>query len=236
MQVPDDPWWNEQLAHYSDSLQSVIDRALAHAEEPFAERVWIDLKRYLQAWGRVGAPLLELYEHPFLVELLVDLTLASRYGFSLVLRDVRGFIEQLADQSYRQVWGRRGLKEDLAQRRRVFGDTPATLLAFQHWHHLRVIIGDLAETLQFEHVVSELSDLTDVITDAAIDQAQASMVKRYGHPGTEFVVIGMGKLGGGELNYSLILILFLFMINLGRQVAGDKKSVGMIILRNLVNV
>ncbi len=62
----------------------------------------------------------------------------------------------------------------------------------------------------------ELSDLADVCTDIALDEALAWAEARFGRPQTlsgercPFVVIGMGKLGGRELNAGSDIDLLLF--------------------------
>ena len=97
------------------------------------------------------------------------------------------------------------------------------LLAFQHWHHLRLIVGDLAETIVFESIISELSALTDVLIDAAIDFATAELAPRCGRAQTSFTVLGLGKLGGGELNYSSDIDL-IFVYDENGETAGGRKQ------------
>jgi glutamate-ammonia-ligase adenylyltransferase len=73
-----------------------------------------------------------------------------------------------------------------------------------------------------DEVGRELSALASVCLDAALGRLRAELVTRYGPPLTDdgrpcrFVVIGMGKLGGAELNFSSdIDLLYLYETDQG---------------------
>jgi len=59
-----------------------------------------------------------------------------------------------------------------------------------------------------DEVARELAHLADVCLDAAVARVSAELIARWGEPRTadgrrcRFVVFGMGKLGGEELNFS----------------------------------
>ena len=71
-------------------------------------------------------------------------------------------------------------------------------------------LGSLQETTR------DLSDLAEVTLQAAHDWAFSQLIKRYGVPLDEgdkpisFVILGMGKLGGSELNFSSDIDLIYF--------------------------
>jgi glutamate-ammonia-ligase adenylyltransferase len=92
-----------------------------------------------------------------------------------------------------------------------------TLRRFRRRQLVRIAWRDLASLADVETILSELSALADVCIAAACDHAERALQVRYGVPraqdGSEhrLLVLGMGKLGGGELNFSSdIDLVFLF--------------------------
>jgi glutamate-ammonia-ligase adenylyltransferase len=88
---------------------------------------------------------------------------------------------------------------------------------FRRRQLVRIAWRDLASLTDVETVLRELTLLADVCISAASDCATRSLRERYGVPrgqdGSELklLVLGMGKLGGGELNFSSdIDLVFLF--------------------------
>ena len=85
------------------------------------------------------------------------------------------------------------------------------LRRFKSREILRIGIQDLVGNLDLAGVTAGLSDLADVILREAVAIADAELGARFGEarvPGAEgsrrcrFVVLGLGKLGGRELNFS----------------------------------
>ncbi|UQA55213.1 bifunctional [glutamate--ammonia ligase]-adenylyl-L-tyrosine phosphorylase/[glutamate--ammonia-ligase] adenylyltransferase [Polyangium aurulentum] len=78
----------------------------------------------------------------------------------------------------------------------------------------------------------EIADLADVTIEVALEDAVAQVSARFGPPrgGTgapaRFVVLGMGKLGGGELNIgSDVDLVFFYDTDEGESVAPDGSSI-----------
>ncbi|HEV2865541.1 MAG TPA: glutamine-synthetase adenylyltransferase, partial [Allosphingosinicella sp.] len=67
-------------------------------------------------------------------------------------------------------------------------------------HALVLAVADLAGLAPFEQVTAELSDLADRSLEKAVAGAIAE--RTPGEAAQGFAVIGLGKLGGRELNYS----------------------------------
>jgi len=91
------------------------------------------------------------------------------------------------------------------------------LRRFRRRQLARIAWRDIAGFAAVETILAELSLLADVCIRAACQRAGATLVPRHGVPtgadGTplELMVLGMGKLGGGELNFSSdIDLVFLF--------------------------
>jgi glutamate-ammonia-ligase adenylyltransferase len=73
---------------------------------------------------------------------------------------------------------------------------------------VRIAFRDLAALAPLDEVLRDLSDLADASCVAALAMAERSLQQRWGVPRDEQgveakpVILGMGKLGGGELNFS----------------------------------
>lgn len=86
---------------------------------------------------------------------------------------------------------------------------------------LRIAARDLGQLSNVVEITHELSDLADICLDAVLQMVSKQLSEKFGHPfhqdvqgrwhPTPFCVIGLGKLGGQELNYSSdVDVLFLY--------------------------
>jgi [glutamine synthetase] adenylyltransferase / [glutamine synthetase]-adenylyl-L-tyrosine phosphorylase len=85
------------------------------------------------------------------------------------------------------------------------------LEALRRWRRrelARIAWRDLAGWADLEETLADLSAFADAAIGTAVAQGRATLTARYGEPRSAggqiqpLVVIGMGKLGGGELNFS----------------------------------
>jgi glutamate-ammonia-ligase adenylyltransferase len=68
---------------------------------------------------------------------------------------------------------------------------------------LHVGVQDILGLADLRVITAQLSDLADVVIDAVLDATFEQLRQKYGTiPEEPFAVIGLGKLGGRELNYS----------------------------------
>jgi glutamate-ammonia-ligase adenylyltransferase len=84
--------------------------------------------------------------------------------------------------------------------------------AFKQREMVRIATRDLARFGTVQQVTREISDVADVCLSAVHDVCREQLLQRYGQPHhrtaagiwtpTGFCVVGLGKLGGRELNYS----------------------------------
>jgi glutamate-ammonia-ligase adenylyltransferase len=112
-----------------------------------------------------------------------------------------------------------GLKPKLDAR--DYAGAFAGLRRFKQREMLRIAARDLARLSNVVEITREISDLADVCLDAVWRICRQQFIGRFGQPfhqdaegnwqRTEFCVLGMGKLGGQELNYSSdVDVLFLY--------------------------
>lgn len=127
-------------------------------------------------------------DHPDLLKALFDTADLSTGPFSAA-----DYLERLAAQL-------EGIDEETA--------LAAALRQFRRWAMVRIAWRDLTGLASGEETLLELSTLADTLTDQALQRLYQWHTARFGVPQDshgqpqQLVVLGMGKLGGQELNYS----------------------------------
>ena len=122
------------------------------------------------------------------------------------------FPDLLDEQSYAHQWASNELYQ------RVYDDVlqaedeqalAKKLRVQRNWQMGRIALRDLMGFSELEEVMLATSELADALVNSALDWHYARFCERYGTPiGAEsgqpqkLIVIGMGKLGGQELNFS----------------------------------
>jgi glutamate-ammonia-ligase adenylyltransferase len=150
----------------------------------------------------------QLEKNPRTLEILVTIFAGSQFLTEILLRDARR-LGMLTDQSRmaHQKSATEFQRESIAA---MEGLQPAeqlnALRRYQKGELLRIGASDLLSLYDLPAVTSQLSNLADGLARACLEYAgRQSGIRTDG-----FVVLGMGKLGGGELNYSSdIDLLFL---------------------------
>lgn len=102
----------------------------------------------------------------------------------------------------------RGFGDELS---RSSGDMAATKAGFRRFRNrsmLRILWRDIHGLADLDETLQQLSALADAMLKAAAEIAAAQMQERFGSVisaegnSVEFITLGMGKLGGRELNFS----------------------------------
>lgn len=79
---------------------------------------------------------------------------------------------------------------------------PAVFALFRREQIFRIFIRDILGYGTLSDITEELSSLADAILDCAYRRIRLNLVRRYGEPSADLSILALGKLGGGELNYS----------------------------------
>lgn len=105
-------------------------------------------------------------------------------------------------------------------RRRMMADLPRASLTEDNFRELRlwkgremlrIALREVAEVANLEETTAELSQLAEICVRKVLEHWQAELSNRLGKPNAQFAVLGLGKLGGGELNHSSdIDVIFLY--------------------------
>jgi glutamate-ammonia-ligase adenylyltransferase len=123
----------------------------------------------------------------------------------------------------------------LADRCGTEGEIQAALRALRHREVARIAARDLAGLATLPEVMADLSALASASLASAVRFARRHLSERYGAPVIEtaqgarrecgYVVLGMGKLGGHELNFSSdIDLLYLYETERGMTEGGKGKE------------
>jgi glutamate-ammonia-ligase adenylyltransferase len=117
-------------------------------------------------------------------------------------------------------FARQRLVEDLISEVEILKHDRAVLKAlrrFKRRETLRIAFGDVVRQQSLETVTTQISYLADAVLEAALQIAWRRVARRRGSPRradgqpARFVVLGLGKLGGVELNYSSdVDLIFLY--------------------------
>ncbi|MBK7977127.1 MAG: bifunctional [glutamate--ammonia ligase]-adenylyl-L-tyrosine phosphorylase/[glutamate--ammonia-ligase] adenylyltransferase [Deltaproteobacteria bacterium] len=189
------------------------------ASSPQPDLALAHLERFLNASGARSATSL-LAENPTIARLLMRLFSSSVFLSEILISHpelIDGLIRAGAAGPTR---ARADLAADLAERLRQADDDEEVLevlRVFRTEETLRIGFHDLVGTLDLEALTLQLSDLAEVCLDAALEWALGQTSARYGSPVGEdgeparFGVLGMGKLGGREIQYGSDLdLIFLY--------------------------
>ena len=116
---------------------------------------------------------------------------------------------------------------------------------FRQREYLRIAVLDLLRRASLQEITYNLSCLADACLEVAVRIARAELERKHGKPryqnakgqwrNTEFSVLGMGKLGGLELNFSSdIDVVFIYSSDDG-QTSGVADSITGRIKRQISN-
>ncbi len=151
-----------------------------------------------------------LAQHPGAVPLLAHVGGSSQF-LADALRRRPSNLAWLLEPGAMRVWLAEDLAADLARALGPFEAREARMNAlrrFKYRHLLRIGARDLLGDADVAVTTGELAHLADVCLAEALRSADAAARKDWGGPldgrgaETGLAVIGMGKLGGEELNYS----------------------------------
>ena len=169
--------------------------------------------------ARVAARLadLQLPLPPAVAESVLRVTVVSDFVLGVLLRFPEALFARLADPEPLQsaaLVGRLGLASC---------NEPQAMTALRRMRQIemaRIAWRDLAGVADLDTTLADVSLLAETLIDAAARYAAATLEPRFGRPraadGTELplLVLGMGKLGGNELNFSSdVDLVFLYPVD-----------------------
>jgi glutamate-ammonia-ligase adenylyltransferase len=156
-----------------------------------------------------------LRDHPPVLHLALTILGSSQFLSDLLIRQPQLFDWLLEPGMIRRPKPRADLFEEAAEavaRRQSPEQQWTALRRFKGQEILRIGIQDLVGRQTLVGVTEELSNLADAVLETACRICRRELIRRHGPPQIAepdgsprecgFVILGMGKLGGGELNFS----------------------------------
>ena len=191
------------LARLAPALLTEISRSAA------PERALRHLATFISTIGARTSYLHLLLENPGVMRLLVRLFATSEFLSAFFLRHPELLDSLVRADLMRIVRVREDMASELAARLAAAPDLEArldTLRRFRHEEFLRVGVHDIEGTLEPAEVGRQLTHLAETCLAAALAIARREVLARAGVPDAPesegLAVLGLGKLGGGELGYA----------------------------------
>ncbi|MCC7155408.1 MAG: glutamine-synthetase adenylyltransferase [Bryobacterales bacterium] len=206
--LPEAAYTREALAFLHDrvppELQQGLEILLSQAADaPGAMR---RLERFCQEHSGWFT---NLAKTPFGLQSLVTIFSHSGFLSEEMLQHPARLAESLTSQLHR-VRSPDEMKEQLESYLGGGSDVPQALqlAQFRRAQLLRILLRDVLGFGALPEITEELSNLADAILDVTCRRLRAGLAARFGVPRLaggnecEFSIVGLGKLGGRELNYS----------------------------------
>ena len=194
-----------------------------------------NLERFASMWEDKNRFFAFLYRHRKVILPLVTLLGSSKYLSRFLLSDPERYLRWLSTEAILK--GTLNKEKSLEELRSLVAssssmdEVKAILRKFRKREYMRIAIKDLLQLDTLSGITGELSSIADITLQIAYEVAHKQLAGRYGTPLYEeannqrkectFTILGMGKLGGEELNYSSdIDIMFLYTSDKGGTEGG----------------
>jgi [glutamine synthetase] adenylyltransferase / [glutamine synthetase]-adenylyl-L-tyrosine phosphorylase len=217
----------------AELLAPLLPRLLHEmAEAPDPDMALNNLER-LAAQGDRPALFRLLAGHPGALHLVARLGGTSQF-LADTLRRRPTLLSWLLEPSTMRQWLGDELAADLEQSAQAFDRAEGrwnALRRFKYRQLLRIGSRDILGDADLTVTTEELSRMADVCLAATWRWTEDELRRRYGEPrtadgtSTGFAVIGMGKLGGDELNYSSDIDLVFVYGDDGDTAGGEEGSI-----------
>jgi len=191
-------------AELFDQFAPTLQDALHHAPDP--DRLLLNIDRWLESLGATLTYYRLFAEAPVVLKPVLTLLAASQYMADTLLQNPE-LSELLLDvRLLSRPRPRAELRRDLNRLLKpctTYWMKLDRLRAFKQQEFVRITALDLLGRASLPEVARALSDLADVCVGAALEVCHQELSAQLGVSGEHgLCVLGMGKWGGRELNYS----------------------------------
>ncbi len=205
-----------------DRIAPLLFQEVMHSPDP--QMALSNMEKFLEACRRArGTYYALLAENPEIIKVLVSLFATSQFLSRNFIQHPE-VLDTLVSRSYAQnIKTLEGLAAELTE---LLDNAPDyeeqlnTLRRFRNEEFLRIALNDIYGHTPQGQITTQLSLVADVCLQKAMEISRSELIERYGLPYCEaedspheagFAIIGMGKLGGMELNYHSDLdIIFIY--------------------------
>jgi len=206
---------NDQQRRSLRQLLPRMVRACAASADP--DRAFIHFERLVAALPHPNMFYRYLLDAPEALDLLVKVFAHSQALSDTLARNAEYFHFLISPETLRAPRSKPWLHAELTRlllASRVTAERYDIVRRFRRRETLRIGARDLVGRATVEETTLELSNLADVCLEAVFGIAQRKLAAQFRLDATatrQFAIIGMGKLGGQELNYSSdVDVLFIY--------------------------
>lgn len=220
---------------FKGDVKTFLERIVCIAlEAPDPDSALNNLERYIEAATEPGEFLSRVEKDPQALQVLVYLFGTSPYLSDILIRNPH-YLVWLSDPAYlRSQKNKEALYHELVDLLRSGSSKKeklAILRTFKKRENLRIGSRDILGYGSLKEITEEISDLADVLIQGAYEICEHELKEKYGTPfyqdaqgeprECKFTVLGMGKLGGRELNFSSdIDLMYLYSFDPGETKDG----------------
>lgn len=187
-----------------EAFTAALGTQLSRAADP--DMALTNLLRYAEAALSKVSLFNDLVSYPVTLEVLLAVFGSSRYFADILVRDPELFRWLTASDILVRARTQAEVAEDIAQVLRRFHRPERTLDALRRLFRrevLRIGVRDILGEADLATTTQELSTLADLLIEASCRIALLQVGERCPEPpAASYTVLGLGKLGGCELNYS----------------------------------
>lgn len=205
-----------------DRIAPLLFQEVMHSPDP--QMALSNMEKFLEACRRArGTYYALLAENPEIIKVLVSLFATSQFLSRNFIQHPE-VLDTLVSRSYAQ--NIKSLDDLAVELTELLDNAPDyeeqlnTLRRFRNEEFLRIALNDIYGHTPQGQITIQLSLVADVCLQKAMEISRRELTERYGLPFCEaedssheagFAIIGMGKLGGMELNYHSDLdIIFIY--------------------------
>ncbi len=172
---------------------------------PDPERALRNFVRFLES-GFSTSLLREFHQYPVLQQTLLTLLSQSQYLSDILVRDPELFRWLTGSDALRRIMPREELLDECRRAARLFQRIEKKVDAVKRIHrreYLRIGSREILRESTIRTSTAELSVLADVVLEVMLEIAHDDLCQRTGATfESTLAAIGLGKLGGQELNFS----------------------------------
>ncbi len=223
--MADDPTARQSLA---DILEELLDNVSQSADPDQA-------LNYFERFTRAAASHTHLFSYfkdsPRTLEILAKTFGGSPYMAEILIRDPHYFYWVTDPQILYHSRKKRDIQRELARALKTLADEQKQLdylRVLKRREMLLIGVRDLLRLCSVEETLAALSTLAEALISAAYWICADALRREYGIPRkafSGFTILGMGKLGGGELNFSSdVDLIYLYASDQEEAVAASHNS------------
>ncbi len=212
-------------------LETIFLDVLAECADP--DRAVAALGRFIEAQGGELALVSLWLDRPAVLEWLVRVLAVSQALGDLLIRRPGYYAALCEPGALDHRWERAELEAELRgpfEAVRTAEGRLAAVRRFERRHALWIGVAEIEQRVTPAQAVEQLSAVADVCLRFVLRYAEEIVTERWGPlepaPGSSpgLAVIGMGKLGGSELNYSSDVDLLFVYEGEGRTTGGSRRQ------------